>query len=304
MKRCPHMGEKWIQLGGSLVAGLRLVAGMAFSLAQKPAVGKGGARDYFKANPAVFQKKTPPGPSDWLSSHYESGQTYAQYLNSNPHYPDQRRKVLYVIPLGEFGESAPKLSSLDDYMTAYFHPMKVRVMKTIPDEEVVAKSRMNGGVKQWKTGDILRWMEKRLPADAYGMLAVTMTDLYPDEQWNFVFGQATYKKRVGVFSFARYGSEDEKLVLLRAGKVLTHEMGHMFGIKHCIAFQCNMNGANHLMEVVRSPPHLCPVCLEKLHRAVKFDPKERYEKLLEYYDKQELKVQANWTRARLGVAAP
>jgi archaemetzincin len=72
------------------------------------------------------------------------------------------------------------------------------------------------------------------------MIAITMTDLYPNESWNFVFGQASIENRVGVFSFARYhpswrgGEADEnteRLVLTRAAKVLTHETGHMFGIR-------------------------------------------------------------------------
>jgi archaemetzincin len=31
-----------------------------------------------------------------------------------------------------------------------------------------------------------------------------MEDLYPDPAWNFVFGQASLRERVEVFSFARY----------------------------------------------------------------------------------------------------
>ena len=26
---------------------------------------------------------------------------------------------------------------------------------------------------------------------------------------------------------------------------MTHEIGHMFGIKHCVHFNCLMNGSNH-----------------------------------------------------------
>jgi len=31
-----------------------------------------------------------------------------------------------------------------------------------------------------------------------------MTDLYPRDSWNFVFGLASLRERIGVFSFARY----------------------------------------------------------------------------------------------------
>ena len=156
-----------------------------------------------------------------------------------------------------------------------------------------ATSRINPGTgkKQWLTPELLRTIWEKLPADAYAMLAVTMTDLYPDESWNFVFGQALPEKRVGVFSFARYhpawsgGKSDDStktLVLRRALKVLTHEMGHMFGIEHCVHFQCNMNGCNSLQEADSTPMDLCPVCLRKLHHAIRFDPVKRYEKMRDF----------------------
>jgi len=271
----------------------------SFSQAQKSTAEGGQGASFFKEDSKSFVGKTPAGPSDWLANHRESGQTFRQYLRSQPNLPDQRRKVLYVLPLGDFEEGAPDLSALDDYMKAYFHPMQIKIMDRVTDEKVLAKSRVNRGAKQWNTMDVLKWMQ--LPDDAYAMIAVTMTDLYPDEKWNYVFGMASLRNRVGVFSFARYSDEDDKRVLLRAAKVLTHEMGHMFGIKHCIAFQCNMNGANHLLEVDQSPPHLCPVCLRKLHHAVKFDPRKRYERLLNYYEDHSLQEQADWTRLRLGL---
>jgi archaemetzincin len=36
------------------------------------------------------------------------------------------------------------------------------------------------------------------------MIGVCLSDLYPKDEWNFVFGLASIKGRTGVFSFARY----------------------------------------------------------------------------------------------------
>lgn len=47
-------------------------------------------------------------------------------------------------------------------------------------------------------------MQTKLPADAFCMIGVSLTDLYPRDEWNFVFGLASIKERTGVFSFARY----------------------------------------------------------------------------------------------------
>ena len=83
---------------------------------------------------------------------------------------------------------------------------------------------------------------------------MAITDLYPRDEWNFVFGLASIKDRTGVFSFARYDPRffepkeyipkyDE--IFWRAAGVMAHETCHMFGMRHCIYFDCLMNGSNH-----------------------------------------------------------
>ena len=106
-----------------------------------------------------------------------------------------------------------------------------------------------------------------------------MRDLYPDPAWNFVFGQASLRERVAVYSFARYADRDPRVVLRRSCKVLAHETSHMFGIEHCIYFRCVMNGSNHLAESDARPLRLCPVDLRKLQWSVGFDVVERQKRL-------------------------
>ena len=36
------------------------------------------------------------------------------------------------------------------------------------------------------------------------MISILMSDIYPRDEWNFVFGLASLKDITGVFSFARY----------------------------------------------------------------------------------------------------
>jgi len=257
-----------------------------------------------------FKPKSEPTGFDWLGQHEEPGQTFDQYLASRPNIPGSVRKKLYILPIGEFEKGiAPDLEKLKSYTAAYYHPLKVEMLPVISDAAVPAKERTNQRKKQWKSTDILDWLPKKLPSDGYAMIAVTMTDLYPDEAWNFVFGQASLRERVGIFSFARYhpkwsGGEanagTEKLVLRRATKILTHEMGHMFGIRHCIHYECNMNGANHLEEADATPMNLCPVCLRKLYYAVRFNPVERYGEMLRFYTANGFEEEATWTRQRIG----
>jgi len=140
------------------------------------------------------------------------------------------------------------------------------------------------------------------------MLAITMEDLYPDPKWNFVFGQASLRDRVGVYSFARYdpgfyGEDESKdraaLMLRRSCKVLAHETAHMFGIHHCTFFACLMNGSNHLEESDARPIDLCPVDLRKLHHSVGFDVVERYRRLHDFCRTNQFEHEARWFEQRL-----
>ena len=97
-------------------------------------------------------------------------------------------------------------------------------------------------------------MKSHKPSDAYAILGLTNEDLYPGDNWTFVFGWASYTAGVGTFSFKRYdpsfdGTEDEhdnpeQSLLMYACHVMAHEIGHMFGLYHCIYYECLMNGIN------------------------------------------------------------
>ena len=61
-----------------------------------------------------------------------------------------------------------------------------------------------------------------------------------------------------------YNSRRWLVPILNTLQVMTHEIGHMFGIKHCVYHNCAMNGSNHLAESDRRAASLCPICLRKL----------------------------------------
>ena len=80
---------------------------------------------------------------------------------------------------------------------------------------------------------------------------------------------------------------------------LVHELGHMFGVQHCIHWSCVMNGSNHMEEADSRPLHLCPVDLRKLYHSIEFDPRKRYQALAEHYEAIGFETEAAWVRKRL-----
>jgi archaemetzincin len=243
----------------------------------------------FAPDPSAFDQIPKPGSHDWLAVHSESGQTFEQFKASRPNRPAQPRRTFYLQPLGAFtGERSPSIERLSEFASAFF-ALEVKALAPVPLGRAFTTRRnpYTQHMQLW-TGDVLEFLQGRLPADAFCLLAITMEDLYPEPSWNFVFGQASLRERVGVYSFARhdplfYGEPrtggEGVFLLRRSCKVLAHETGHMFGLAHCIHFHCLMNGSNHLAESDRRPLHLCPVCLRKLHWSVGFDPLGRYEAL-------------------------
>ncbi|KAK5137723.1 hypothetical protein LTR08_007294 [Meristemomyces frigidus] len=57
------------------------------------------------------------------------------------------------------------------------------------------------------------------------------------------------------------------LWLGRVCKTASHELGHCFGMDHCVYYACIMQSTAGLSEDARQPPYLCPVDMAKLLHA-------------------------------------
>jgi archaemetzincin len=251
-----------------------------------------------------------PGPSDWLANHKELGQSFDEFVQSYPNRPNGTRNKLYLLPLGDFPpHRSPALNLLVEFARSFF-ALEVKLLPVYHLPQGVVTSRTNSQTQkpQLFTEDVLVLLKHRLPKDAYALLGITMTDLYPDPSWNFVFGQASLRDRVGIYSFARYSPQflgekataaDGKILLRRSIKILAHETLHMFGLQHCTYYRCIENGSNHLAESDSAPLHLCPIDLRKLQYVIGFDPIERYRRLRAFYRKVGLVDEEMWLDQRL-----
>ena len=239
----------------------------------------------------LHRKLGKPKPGEWLYHHKEPGQTFRQYLRSRPVVPTAARQVIYIQPLGTFTKSQRKIVDLTaDFLGRYFNvPVKVR--KDLPESVVPPEARRTHptwGDKQILTGYVLgKLLRPRLPKDAFACIALTASDLWAGPGWNFVFGQASLRQRVGVWSMYRFGDPDGggeafRKCLLRTIRTAAHEVGHMCSMYHCTAYACGMCGSNSLAEADRRPLALCPECMAKVCWATGADPVERYRKLAEF----------------------
>ena len=236
----------------------------------------------------LHRKLGKPRPGDWLAHHKEPGQSFAAYRRSRPLVPDARRHTIYIQPLGTFDEARRRIVTLTADGVGRFFNLPVKVRDDLPLSLVPAKARRKHptwGDKQVLTGYVLdEVLIPRLPEDAFAYIALTTSDLWPGEGWNFVFGQAYLRQRTGVWSLYRYGDPSageaaRRRCLLRTLKTATHELGHMFSMLHCTAYECGMCGSNSLAESDRRPWAWCPECMGKLCWATRTDPVSRYRRL-------------------------
>jgi len=233
-----------------------------------------------------------PRAGDWLAINEEPGQTFAQFERERSNRPRRGRRKLAVLPLDDLsGSGMPELRVVCDYAAAFFQ-LPVEHRPAVELASLRPRSRSRGTYRQYYTRDILAALRKRVPNDAYCLIAVTKSDLYQVPERNYVFGEATFRERVGVYSFARYdpawdgesgGHGAAMTILHRSLKVVVHEIGHMCGIRHCIHYHCVMNGSSDLIESDAAPLHLCPICRRKLHHAIRFDPARRERDLAAFF---------------------
>lgn len=246
-----------------------------------------------------------PQAGDWLLSHDEPGQSFAQYVACRPTLPRGRRKRLYILPLGNFTPKQREIVGHAAEFLRLYYALEVRVQKDLALDVIPERARRvhpSWGVKQILSTYVLdEVLARRLPRDAAAYLAFTAQDLWPGRGWNFVFGQASLRKRVGVWSIHRNGdpsaSEAEyRLCLLRTLKTATHETGHMFSMQHCTAYECNMCGSNNRSESDRRPLAMCPECSAKLAWGMRIEPASRFARLAAWCAKRGLASEAAFYR--------
>lgn len=237
-----------------------------------------------------------PVEGEWLYSHKEKGQSYEQFINSKHVVPTSESNIIYIRPIGNFNSLQNKqIELLREYLEIYFQ-LKTKTLETVSNDVIPESAQRIGHENnpQFLAGYILdNVLKKDKPLKRIALMGLTEVDLYPKPEWNFVFGLASYRDKVGVSSIYRLQdgkltTENFNLCLSRLLKISSHEIGHMFGLHHCIHADCVMNGTNNMSETDESSIRLCSVCQRKLNSGIKYDNKKRLLELEEYFKSNNL----------------
>ena len=245
------------------------------------------------AHGPLHDRLGPPELGEWLAEHDEPGQSFDEYVAGDPVVPEPTggRGVICVQPLGDLDDTERRIVTLASGYLERFFGLPVRVEETLGLDVIPTEARRTHpewGMPQISSSFVLdAVLRPRLPEDAAALISFTASDLWPGDGWNFVFGQASLRERVGVWSMYRTGDPRAgkaafRRVLWRTLKTAVHESAHMFSVEHCTAYECVMNGSNSLEESDARPMWLCPECMAKIAWATRQDPVTRYQRLLEF----------------------
>src|SRR5688572_4850192 len=119
-----------------------------------------------KPDPAIDKLKpldvklAEPRPGEWLYVHTEKGQSFEQYLKSNPVRPTEVRNKIYLQPIGTFSKAQSNVVQFTaDYLKIFFD-FEVSILPRLMDNIVPDSARRYQGTKgeQLLTTSILNYL--------------------------------------------------------------------------------------------------------------------------------------------------
>ncbi|WP_406695535.1 archaemetzincin [Singulisphaera sp. Ch08] len=252
-----------------------------------------------------------PNPGDWLDRHPESGQTFREYRSGSPSRPTSELTTLYIQKWGDFDDAQSAVVDRVADLLARFFGVPVKFIEPVRldslDDLALSKHPERGDQRLLSSFVLDAMSGSNLPKNAAGMLAMTTVDLTRTGGGSWAFGQASLTDRVAVCSLYRQGDahEDFLLCVKRTLKTSLHEVGHMFGLSHCAAYECAMNGTSHREEADARPLWFCHEDEMKVWLACQLDPARRYASLAEFAKSNGLDDEARfWSRSWAALQGP
>jgi archaemetzincin len=123
--------------------------------------------------------------------------------------------------------------------------------------------------KQYDGNKLLKEIEVHFASESDKTIGIFNVDLFIPIL-TFIFGQAFLNGRCGIASAYRLQNEryglkpDEKVLTDRLRKEVIHELGHAFGLYHCINPICVMRSSTYVEDIDQKDWKFCPKCRKEL----------------------------------------
>ncbi|XP_015427897.1 PREDICTED: archaemetzincin-2 [Myotis davidii] len=227
----------------------------------------------FRPASDLFGPITLHSQSDWITSHPEPPQDFEDFFSDpSRKTPSREKHRIYIQCIGSLGNtriiSEEYVKWLKGYCEAFFYGLTVKLLEPVPVSATRCAFRVNDSTKNLQI---------------HAGVGIFSFARYAGDFYSSSYkGKVKASQRQSLRDYSAfdnyYTPEVTSVLLLRSCKTLTHEIGHIFGLRHCQWLACLMQGSNHLEEADRRPLDLCPICLRKLQCAIGFNIVERYQK--------------------------
>ncbi|MEZ5083620.1 MAG: archaemetzincin family Zn-dependent metalloprotease [Bacteroidales bacterium] len=123
--------------------------------------------------------------------------------------------------------------------------------------------------RQYDGNKLLKIVESNLSPEFIKAIGLFRVDLFIPIL-TYVFGQAYFNGTAGIASLYRLKNEqygmkkDEALLFDRFRKVIIHELGHTFGLVHCLVPDCVMRSSTYVEDIDQKKHTFCSNCSVKL----------------------------------------
>ena len=125
---------------------------------------------------------------------------------------------------------------------------------------------------QFNSQVLLQWLQAVRPPQAERVLGITGLDLFIPVL-TFVFGEAQLGGQAAVVSWSRldnryYGlPADANLLHERLVKEAIHELGHTYGLLHCLDTRCVMRRSTYVEQIDLKQRSFCMPCARSIQVA-------------------------------------
>lgn len=178
---------------------------------------------------------------------------------------------IFIAPL-KFSNTAFLSVILEEFQKicsgSLFKNQKVEILNLdINIEEAYSKERA-----QYYSTQVISEVIKKAEFVNDKVIILTEADIYIPVL-TFIFGEAQLKGNCSIVSVCRLHEEfysgitNDTLLLERTIKEILHELGHNFGLIHCINWDCVMHSSTSIEEVDLKGSSYCKVCEKKVRES-------------------------------------
>jgi archaemetzincin len=169
-------------------------------------------------------------------------------------------RLISLLPIGRIDHAL--LEPLAESLTR-----RLRVVCSILPDGLEAEFAFNPLRRQYHSSEILKKILQKPASPASKVLGITENDLYIPVL-TFVFGEAQLADGGAVVSTHRLRQEfyglptDPELLHQRLLKESLHELGHTYGLRHCLDYTCVMSASNAVERIDLKQAEFCPTCAQ------------------------------------------